>query len=116
MDEIELIDILPHRLDISKSHSYGRDSAMWFAPKGTRQVHSLSFSGWLRWLRWTNLSKVQIILSEYPNATVLLETLESRGTLGKLKAQVRAEIFHTLEDKVCLSPSAHPCRRNPNPN
>ncbi|PRP86925.1 hypothetical protein PROFUN_03673 [Planoprotostelium fungivorum] len=29
--------------------------------------------------------------------TVLQETLEARGTLDKLRAQVRAEIFHTLE-------------------
>lgn len=35
-----------------------------------------------------------------PFPTVLRETLETRGVMGKLKAQIRAEVYKALDDQV----------------
>jgi len=36
--------------------------------------------------------------------TVMMESLKRRGVLGKITANVRAEVFHTLEDKTVPMP------------
>ena len=35
---------------------------------------------------------------------VMLESLKKRGVLGKISANIRAEVFHTLEDKTVTMP------------
>ncbi len=35
---------------------------------------------------------------------VMMESLKRRGVLGKISANIRAEVFHTLEDKTVAMP------------
>ena len=37
--------------------------------------------------------------------SVIMNSLKSRGVLGKISANVRAEVFHTLEDKTVPMPA-----------
>ena len=39
-----------------------------------------------------------------PLPTVVKETLEDRGVLGQIKARIRAEVFHALEEDTEPSP------------
>lgn len=36
--------------------------------------------------------------------TVLVETLERRGTLNSVRGQIRAEVFNALDDKASVKP------------